>query len=105
MIALFLSLAQPAEACEKGCPMPTTTAALPAEGTHVTLAVTGMTCGSCASHVQEALMKIDGVKGAVVHYDTGKAEVAFDAKKTSTEKLIAAINALGTYQATAPAAG
>lgn len=102
MLSLLVLFADPAQACEGGCPMPTTTAALPAEGTHVTLTVSGMTCGGCASNIQTALLKVEGVKGAVVDHEKGTAAIAYDDKKTDPAKLVAAINALGKYSATAP---
>lgn len=77
-----------------GCQMPSaeaTTAALPADGTHAFLAVSGMHCGACADKVHTALMAVPGVKGAKVDLAANKVEVAFDAGKTSLDKLVAAV--------------
>lgn len=92
--------ATPAAAGEAkaGCHMPSaeaTTAALPADGTHATLAVTGMHCGACADKVHTALIGIDGVKGAKVDLAANKVEIAFDAKKTNLDKLVAAVATTG----------
>lgn len=84
------------------CTMPATqtaAATAPADGAKATLDVSGMTCGSCASKVQTALLGIEGVKAATVDVTTGKAEVTYDAAKTSPDKLAAAITAGGHYTA------
>lgn len=90
--------------CDKAsCNMPHSTASaapLPADGKHVKLQVAGMTCGACADKVKTALVGVDGVKGAVVDATTGVAEVAYDEKKTTTDKLIAAVAATNHFTAT-----
>lgn len=90
------------ESAGKHCDMPAATASapLPADGKHVKLAVAGMTCGSCAETVKVALIGVDGVKGATVDSTTGIAEVAFDDKKASTDKLLAAVAATQQFTAT-----
>ena len=70
-----------------------------ATGDKVELAVTGMTCGSCAGMIQTALAGIDGVQAAYVDHASGTAKVAFDGKKTSLDALVAAIGAAGEYTA------
>lgn len=90
------------KASGKHCDMPAATAAapLPADGTHVKLAVAGMHCGACAEKVKTALIGVDGVKGATVDATTGVAEVAFDEKKANTAKLVAAVAATNQFTAT-----
>ena len=75
---------------KKACHLPSAeaTAAVPTAGTHVALAVSGMTCGGCANSVHTALMGVEGVTGAQVSYDTAKA---------TTEKMLAAVSALGEF--------
>jgi copper chaperone CopZ len=85
---------------EKGgehCKMPSseTTAALPADGTHTTMTVSGMHCGACADKVHTALMQVPGVKGARVDLAAGTVEIAYDAGKTTVEKLKAAVTGVG----------
>lgn len=108
-VALFVASTGIALACEgnpncthEKCSMPAsnTAQALPADGTHVKLAVAGMKCGSCADKVAAALKGVEGVKGATVDPKTGEAEVAYDAGKTSTDKLLAAVAAGGHFTAT-----
>ena len=95
--------ATPVAKTEKAhCNMPaaTTVATLPADGTHATLAVNGMHCGNCADKVHAALIGVEGVKGARVDLATNKVEVAYDAKKTNLEKLVAAVATTGAFTAT-----
>jgi len=62
-----------------------------------TLKITGMTCDSCAAHVQEALEKVPGVQSAVVSYAKGAAQLALDAG-TAPDALTAAVARLGYKQ-------
>jgi copper chaperone CopZ len=57
-----------------------------------TLAVTGMTCGSCARTVERKLRRVPGVKSAAVDLELGVAIVNGTAAPSS---LIAAIEAAG----------
>lgn len=57
-----------------------------------TLAVTGMTCGSCARTVERKLRRVPGVRSAVVDLELGVAIVNGTAAPSS---LIAAIEAAG----------
>lgn len=113
-LGLVLSAHSPALACDdkgsadaahagekKSCPLPSAeaTAALPAGGTRVALNVSGMHCGGCATSVHTALMGVTGVSGAQVDLQTGVVQVAFDAAKTSPDKLVAAVAALGEFSA------
>lgn len=113
-LGLVLSAHTPAFACDdkesaeaghsgekKACPLPTaeTTAAVPASGTHVALNVSGMHCGGCANSVHTALMAVPGVAGAQVDLQTGVVQVAYDAAKTTPDKLVAAVAALGEFSA------
>jgi copper chaperone CopZ len=60
--------------------------------TQCALKVSGMTCSGCAAMVEKGLLKLDGVKTAKVGSKTGQAQVEFDAKKTTPEKIVAAFN-------------
>ncbi len=44
------------------------------------LAVSGMTCGGCASAVKAVLMRVSGVSEADVQFKTGRAEIVGTAK-------------------------
>jgi len=60
--------------------------------TQCALKVSGMTCGGCAGMVEKSLLKLDGVTTAKVDYKTGEAQVRFDSKKTTPDKIVAAFN-------------
>ncbi|MGA8845286.1 MAG: heavy metal translocating P-type ATPase, partial [Nocardioides sp.] len=65
----------------------------------VDLAISGMTCASCANRVQRKLNRLDGVT-ASVNYATARASVSHD-PSVSTEILIATVEAAG-YAAALP---
>jgi len=60
--------------------------------TQCALKVSGMSCGGCAAMVEKNLLKLEGVTTAKVDYKTGEAQVQFDSKKTTPEKIVAAFN-------------
>lgn len=62
-----------------------------------TLKVSGMTCGNCVQHVQQALESVSGVKKAVADLDTGQATVTH--KGADTAAMVAAVQEAG-YDAT-----
>jgi len=94
LAALALSLAVPADACPMADAAAFAEAAAEvesAEGTKVSFTVDGMSCGSCSTKVVEALNKLDGVFAAAVDYQSGKAVIAYDDKKTNADSLLKAI--------------
>ncbi len=108
--SLFLSSAAyacPGSTSCGSCPMPTAagastaSAALPA-GTQGSLDVTGMHCGACADKVKNALLKVDGVRGATVDHASGKAQISFDDKKTNLDALVKAVNTTGFQAKVSP---
>jgi len=60
-----------------------------------TYKVTGMTCASCAAHVQKAAAKLQGVAEAAVNIATEKITVRFDESKTGFEQLQKAVEDAG----------
>ena len=64
------------------------------------LAITGMTCASCANRIERKLNKLDGV-AATVNYATEKAKVTFRGD-VDTDTLVAAVESAG-YGASLPA--
>lgn len=68
--------------------------------TDVELAITGMTCASCANRIERKLNKLDGVT-ATVNYSTEKAKVTYPTT-VSTDDLLATVEQAG-YAATLPA--
>ncbi len=68
------------------------------DGQTVKLTVNGVHCGGTAASFHAAVMGIEGVKGATVTPD-GKAEVKFDAGKTSVDKIIAKVAETSSFTA------
>lgn len=65
-----------------------------------TFKIEGMTCSSCAGHVEKATRKLNGVIEANVNLATEKLVVKFDEKKLSVKEIISAVENAG-YKATA----
>lgn len=65
------------------------------------LAIEGMTCGGCAAAVKMAAKGIDGVKDATVSYEDGRAEVTYDASKTTPEAIARVVSEKSGFKATA----
>src|SRR5256714_12654105 len=61
----------------------------------IVLPIEGMSCGSCAATVQEALGRPGGVTTAAVNYATGKGAVAYDDAQTNVAELIKTVRAAG----------
>jgi Cu+-exporting ATPase len=68
----------------------------------IDLAVTGMSCASCAANVERALRKVDGVREANVNIATATATVLFDPKLASPTDFARAIRDAGYGVAAAP---
>ncbi|CAM3827709.1 cation-translocating P-type ATPase [Kibdelosporangium persicum] len=68
-------------------------------GQQIELAISGMTCASCANRIERKLNKLDGVT-ATVNYATEKAKVTFPAE-TDPAVLVQTVEAAG-YGATLP---
>lgn len=71
----------------------------PASGSVCTLRVEGMYCGACASRVEKAAKKIDGVHAAKVNQPKGIAEITYDPAKTSPEKIARTISEKTDFKA------
>ncbi|GAB2854603.1 heavy metal translocating P-type ATPase [Nocardioides pacificus] len=78
---------------------PESTAESTAGSTDLELAISGMTCASCANRIERKLNKLEGVT-ASVNYATEKAKVTFPAT-ISTDELLATVEAAG-YSAALP---
>jgi len=61
----------------------------------IVIPVEGMSCATCEVAVRHGLKRIAGVKSAHVSVATKTATVDYDAAKTNTEQLVAAINSTG----------
>ena len=58
---------------------------------HIILNIDGMNCNGCVASVTKILHGVDGVARVAVSLADKRAEVAFDAAKTSVDALIAAV--------------
>ena len=65
---------------------------------HITLNITGMSCGHCLNAVNQALARLDGVRIESVRI--GRADLQYDEALTGPDAIINAIADAG-YQATA----
>ncbi|MFO8035221.1 MAG: heavy metal translocating P-type ATPase [Anaerolineales bacterium] len=61
----------------------------------ITLPISGMTCASCASHVEKALSGVSGVAGANVNLATERATVRFANGGVSVDTLVEAVRESG----------
>ena len=60
----------------------------------ITLHISGMSCDGCASHIRDALLRVPGIKHAMVSWPQANAEIDAD-PGASSETLIAAVVASG----------
>lgn len=65
------------------------------------LAISGMTCASCAARIERKLNKLDGVE-ATVNFATERAAVSYDPALAEPEALVEAVESAG-YSAALPA--
>jgi len=70
---------------------------------HVTLAITGMTCGHCVAVVKKALAAVPGVEAVEVTLSPPRAVVDCDPSRTTVETLLKATAEEG--YPSSPAAG
>ncbi len=57
--------------------------------------VTGMHCGNCASHVKEALSKVEGVQNVIVSFEDSRAMVEYNPEKVKPEQLLTTAQTTG----------
>ncbi len=73
--------------------------AVPGDTADVRLAVSGMSCPSCATTARIALERAPGVYDAQVSYDSASAVVRYDPEATSPERFIAYLERMTGYTA------
>jgi len=69
----------------------------------VTLAIEGMTCEACTSHIKSELARVPGVQSARVQYREKRAVVSYDSSRTSADRLQRAVEAAGYRSSRLPA--
>ncbi len=57
--------------------------------------ISGMSCGHCASRVENSLKNLIGVENAEVNIETGKATVEYDPEKLDPSELENAVDEAG----------
>lgn len=73
-----------------------------AQGSTVTLKVSGMSCGACAARVEKTAKEISGVTGAKASQPKGTAEITFDPAKITAEDIAALITKKSGFTAEVP---
>jgi Cu+-exporting ATPase len=63
--------------------------------TDKTLSIEGMNCASCATHVEKAAARLDGITFASVNLATERLTVKYDEKKTSLSQIMEAVDKAG----------
>ncbi len=61
----------------------------------VIIAVEGMTCEGCATHINETLKKLNGVVSAEASYQNKNVKVVFNPKQITLEQIKKAIDEIG----------
>ena len=61
----------------------------------LTLTISGMHCGGCATGIAAMLKRTEGVLKAEVSYEERRAVVAYDPAKTSPDKIVDVIEKMG----------
>jgi Cu+-exporting ATPase len=59
------------------------------------IGIDGMTCASCASRVEKALLKLPGVDSAAVNLASERAEVRYSAEQTSVDDILSTVSGIG----------
>ncbi|CAG1016149.1 H+-transporting ATPase [Anaerolineales bacterium] len=61
----------------------------------ITLPISGMTCASCVSHVEDALKELPGTSNVVVNLGTNKASLFFDPQRVKLDDMRRAVDDVG----------
>jgi Cu+-exporting ATPase len=59
------------------------------------IGIDGMTCASCATRVEKALLKLPGVDAAVVNLASERAEVRYSRDQTSVDEILSTVSGIG----------
>ena len=63
--------------------------------TQIRSPIHGMTCSACATRIEKALRRIDGIETIAVNFATENADIAFDSSKLASSDVADAIAATG----------
>lgn len=65
------------------------------ESKEVTFTIDGMHCNMCSANLERGLKETEGVIKASVSFDSRKADIVYDAKKTNPDELEKAVKTIG----------
>ncbi len=84
---------------DKSCPLPEPEirkeGGVSPESQRVDIPITGMSCASCATRIQDSLMKLKGVEDAQVNFAAERATVFYKPDEVSIEDLINTVKDMG----------
>ncbi len=69
----------------------------------ITIPIVGMTCASCAAHIEGGLKNLSGIEKATVNLGSGKASIEYDPARVSPQKMFDTIVDVGYQVGTAQA--
>ncbi len=61
----------------------------------ITLPISGMTCASCVSHVEDALKELPGTSNIIVNLGTNKASLSYDPQRVKLDDMRRAVEDVG----------
>lgn len=61
----------------------------------ISLKISGMTCGGCEAHIEDALIKLQGVKKVEVNYKQGSAIVTINPEEVDAQVLVETVTKAG----------
>lgn len=61
-----------------------------------------LTCPSCVAKIEKALLGVDGVTAATVHFNTGRIEIEHDPATAPAAQLVQTVRDVGYEAAVAP---
>ena len=68
----------------------------------VTLAIEGMTCGSCCTKVETAVNELEGVVASKADYEAGSATITYVEGEVTVDDIVATINEKTSFKASVP---
>lgn len=61
-----------------------------------------LSCPTCVAKIEKALMALNGVERATVHFNSGRIEVDYDPEALESDALIDAVRSVGYESKVAP---
>jgi len=86
-LAVFASNADACPMADKAAFEAAAEVVVKTDGSKATFVLSGMSGGVCSEKVTSSLKGVDGILASAVDYQSGRVELAYDAKKTSLQKI------------------